>query len=447
MLATANTTTAKTAASGLKQSTSLNQVESQQRAAAARFKERTAEAEASAQKMGEVRAEWQKALETGDVDKLSILNATFETASRDNAKNTKDLSGMMSALLEGYKDIGLVIKSAEELNAAEQGLIDTANKLVTDKQGELVQAQGLQWNILGRRDKAIAAANAAIKTAQDAVKTATQTAEAMRRERLGNMNMEASMQLQQGITQELIDVAMQRIDQIETDLASVQTNANETMDAIESDTKKTEELDASLVQLNGELSTLQEELGLYTENSSEWQECRARIMKKTRERDDTEAERNAAFTRAQEGQRFIEFNKMEEQGQIQLLAQHKTWISLLQMGTKQRDTLYQVHLNLVKGATEQQAMSMIDQVAIATDERMAMDAAQKTQAMRKQITDRVKGMPDQVRRMREIVSTETANQAAFEDMMNAEISNFHKNFGTDVGYDNRDAQRQAQSAA
>jgi hypothetical protein len=188
------------------------------------------------------------------------------------------------------------------------------------------------------------------------------------------------------------------------------------------------------------------ELTSYTENSSEWQDCRDRILKKTRERDDIEAERNAAFMRTQEGQRFIEFNKMEEQGQIQLLAQHKNWISLLQLGTQQRDILYEVHLGLVRGAADQEAMSMIDQVATETDERMATDAGMKTQAMRKNTLDRLNRMPDQVRRLRQITETETQNQVEFERQFSAKIEEFHRNFGTVAGYDDRGAHRSGQPA-
>jgi chromosome segregation ATPase len=424
----------------------MRTVQERQKAGADRFKERSARAAEQTDKLQQLRGAWQLALQSKDIDTLKILNADFESAARESAQNTKDLSGMMFALLDGYKDIGVAIKAAEEFNTEEKKIMDDAAALVEDAKGSLVQAQAMQFNILGRRDRAIAAARSGIETAEAALKTTKQQNEAMRRERLNKMDLKQSMQLQQAITQELTDVAQSRIGEIEANLDAVQHNVNATMDGIKADTALLEGFDTKLTQANAELGTLNEELTSYTENSSEWQDCRDRILKKTRERDDIEAERNAAFMRTQEGQRFIEFNKIEEQGQIQLLAQHKNWISLLQLGTQQRDILYEVHLGLVRGAADQEAMSMIDQVATETDERMATDAGMKTQAMRKNTLDRLNRMPDQVRRLRQITETETQNQVEFERQFSAKIEEFHKNFGTIAGYDDRGAHRSGQPA-
>lgn len=425
----------------------IRPIQEKQQAGVDRFKERSAKAAAQTQKLSEMRGAWQKALETKDLDTLKILNADFQSATRASAQNTKDLSSMMFALLDGYKEIGISIKAAEDFTTSEQSIMSSAQALVVQARGSLVQAQAKQWNIFGMRDKAIAIAQSSIETAEGAVKTAKQQAELMRRDRLNTMDMKQSMQLQQAITQELTAVAQERIAEIESNLTSVQQNVTDTMDGIKTDTLEMEGLDEKLAQANGEIRTLNDELVSYIENSSEWQDCRDRVLKKTRERDNTEAQRNAAFMRTQEGQRFIEFNRMEEQGQVQLLAQHTNWISLLQMGTKQRDILYEVHLGLVRGAADQQAMSMIDEVATQTDEHMVGDAAMKTQAMREATLRRLEGLPDQVRRLRAITSTENKNQVEFERKFAAQIEEFHANFGSTAGYDDRDSVRGKENAA
>lgn len=416
-------------------------VTDQQRARVDRFKERSVKAQEQTDRMATVRDKWKEALQSGDIDTLKIINADFESAARQSAQNSKDLTQMMFAVLEGYKDIGVTIKAADEFNVDEQSLLAAANATLEKAKGDLVRAQARQFNLFGMRDRAIQSAKDAIATAESAVTIAKQEAEAMRRKRLNDMDLSQSMQLQQAITQELTDVAQQRIAEIESNLEAVQQNVTLTMDEIKADTARMEELHKTLEQQNAVLANLNQELGSYTENSSEWQECRDRILRQTRERDATEADRNAAMMRAQEGQRFIEFNKMEEQGQVQLLAQHKTWITLLQMGTQQRDVLYKVHLGLLQGAADQEAMSMVDQVATETDERMVVDAAMKTQAMRDNTLARLKRMPEQVRRLRQVTEAEVQNQAAYEEQFLKALDDFHKNFGTDVGYDNRDAHR------
>src|SRR5271169_1785050 len=110
--------------------------------------------------------------------------------------------------------------------------MDDAAALVEDAMGSLVQAQAMQFNILGRRDRAIAAARSGIETVEAALKTTKQQNEAMRRERLNKMDLKQSMQLQQAITQELTDVAQSRIGEIEAYLDAVQQNVNATMDGI-----------------------------------------------------------------------------------------------------------------------------------------------------------------------------------------------------------------------
>lgn len=424
----------------------VQSVQKKQAVEANRFKERSATAHEQTEKLKDIRSRWQEALEHKDIDTLKILNADFESASRDSAANSKDLSQMMFALLEGYKDIGVVIKSAEEFNESEIKLTQDADALLAQAKGKLVQAQGKQWNLFGMRDNAIAAATNDINTAETSLTMAKQQAEMMRRERLNNMDLSQSMALQQGITQELTEIAQARITEIETNLTAVKENVTATMDGISTDTTALEKFDQDLTQANAELASLNEEMISYKENSSEWQECRSRILVKTRQRDDIEAERNATFMRAQEGQRFIEFNKIEEQGQVQLLAQHKNWISLLQMGSQQRDILYEVHLGLVRGAADQEAMSMIDKVGTETDERMATDASKKAQAMRKNTLDRLASMPEKVRRLRSITETEIQNQADFERQFAEQIEEFHRNFGTAAGYDDRAAHRSAQPA-
>jgi len=413
-----------------------------------RFKERTEKSHQQTEKLGEIRAAWQDALARGDIDTLKIVNANFEAAARENAANSKDISQMMVAVLEGYKDVGVIIKATEELNEEEKKILSSAEELLDVAKGKKVQAEAMQDSFLNRlsgnnREAAIASAKEAIATAEEAVRIAKQTAETMRRERLNKMDLKQSMQLMQAITQELIDVAEGRISEIENNLVAVQENVTSTMDEIKKDTKSLEDFDAQLKQANGELVTLNEELSSYVANTSEWQDCRGRIIEKTRSRDAIEADRNAAFARSQEGQRFVEFSKMEEQGQVQLLSQHKNWISLLQMGTKQRDVLYAVHLGLLRGAADQEAMAMSDQVATETDERMVLEAAMKTQAMRRNTLERINRLPDQVRRLRQITETDVQNQTDFEKQLDAAIEEFRKNFGTSKGYDDRNAHRTA----
>lgn len=434
---------AQTRASLDSRSMDMHSVQDKQKDQANRLKERTEKAQAQSEKLGEIRAAWQDALAKGDIDALKIQNANFETAQREAAANSRDIAQMQVALLEGYKDIGVVVKAAEAFDEAEQKIIADAQTLLETAKGDLVQAQAMQWNVLGRRDSAIAGAKEGIATAEKAVVIANQDAATLRRARLNNMNLRQSLQLQQSITQELVEVAEGRIAKIETDLTSAQTNMTTTMAEIMSDTKLLEDLDEKLKAANGALTTLNEELGSYGPSSSEWQECQNRIVGQTRTRDEIEADRNSAFMRAEEGKRFFEFNRIEEQGQVQMLAQHKNWIALLQMGTKQRDVLIEIHVGLLQGTANLEAMSMQDSVATESDKRMAVEAVMKTEAMRRATMARVQSLPGMTRDMRELVRLDMENQARMEREWDEELEKFRRNFDTPVGYDDRGAYRTA----
>lgn len=417
------------------------------KAQAEQLKVRSAKSVEQAEKLKDIRNAWQEAINTNDIDQLKILNADFSAASQEAAKNRGDLSAMMISLLDGYKDIGISIAAANELNADEKKMVTDAEALLESAKGKLPQAQAIQYNFLGRRDKAIAAAKNAIEVAEAAVATAKSQTASMRRTRLNDMNMTSSLQLQQAVAQELTTKAQENIATIEADLDAVQQNVSATMDRIKIDTKTMEDLDTQLKQANGELGTLNEELTSYTENSSEWQDCRDRIVKKTRERDDLETQRNSAFLAAQEGQKFLEFNRQEEQGQATLLAQHKQWITIMQMGSEQRDVLYEKHMRFVQGSADVEGLSMADQIATETDKRLATETAMQTQAMRKNMLDRLGRMPGEVKAMRSIREADVKGQVEYEKRFISMIEEFHKNFGTDAGYDDRGAHRDTPPAA
>lgn len=404
-----------------------------------RFKERTAKARDQTDRMKGIREEMAEAIVAKDIDKMKILNATFAEARADYQKNSRDLSAVMGGLLTGYQDIGVALKAAEQFTADEQKLIDNASALVEESKRKLGHAEN-DWYILpGGKKRAVKAANEAIATAENGVVTATQMAEALRRERLNNMSIQQSMQLQQGITQELTELAQDRIAGIQENLEEIQVNTDILADQLKTEAKKLEDLDKALEQANAELHTLQEELAGYAQNSSEWQACRDRIRLKERERNHVESDRNATFLRNEQAQVFIESSKIQEDGQRELLAQHKNWIAILQLGAQQRDVQYGVYLDLLKDNADQEAMSRVDEISSETDERVAENTAQIVQSMRDNTMKWMDRAPKRLDNMRKIVGANVEGQAAFEAEVNRRIDEFKKSLH--IGYDDRETYR------
>lgn len=125
---------------------------------------------------------------------------------------------------------------------------------------------------------------------------------------------------------------------------------------------------------------------------------------------------------------------------------HRSWIALLQMGSRQRDIVYKAHLSFMRASAQQEGMSQIDEVATRTDEEMATTTAMRAQAHRGKLLERLHRAPAEVQRLREVTEADVQNQVAFEQQFAAALEEFHKNFGSDRGYDDRGAHRE-QSAA
>src|SRR5207253_206177 len=98
----------------------------------------------------------------------------------------------------------------QDLSKDEEQLIENAKNLVEFAKENLVRARTDWYVIPGNKEKAIATADEAVKTAELGVTNAMSAAEAARRERLANMSMEQLMQQQLATTQELIDMASGR---------------------------------------------------------------------------------------------------------------------------------------------------------------------------------------------------------------------------------------------
>lgn len=404
-------------------------------------KERTARLKQTAEDL-------QDALKSGDIDRVKILSANFKSASEDLDSNTKDLAQVMMGLGQGFKDIGIALEEVQQRSADEQKLVDDAHALLERMEGrvsaantELATAER-SFDFLGSRQRAVTAANEAIASAtrqrDDAkvgITTAEQLADQRMRDRLQNMSLDQSLQRLQSITQQVIQIATERISEIETNIEAIEAGRIQTVEDLKSYTKEIEEGDSKIAAVKAAIQNLNDQQRELTENSSEWTALQGQIKEKQNELAQVEADRNKAFSLAQDGQRFLEAYAVQEASQRGLLQFHQIWISTLETGVQQRSVLYESHLGVIRAAGDQKAMGMVDAVAVETDERITNDAAKHLGAIQNQMTDKLISMPDQVRRMREITSAMAEGKAAFDQNMDKLRAIFNQNYDTPQGYD------------
>lgn len=409
------------------------------------IQQRVSDSRNRASKLKQTSDDLQAAIKSGDIDRVRIISADFKTAHDDMLGNTKDLAEAMAGLGQGFKDIGIALDDIQKLTPEEQSLIDSADALVTRKSAELLTAeQGIiaaegSWVMKASRVATATAARDRVKSdlddAKASVGTAKEMAEKRMRDRLQNMSLDQSLQRLQSVTQQIIEIAKDRIGEIETNLGAIESGRVQTFADLQIFSKQVEEGTRVVNDINAQLAELDRSLSDHVENSSEWVAIKDQIETKRNELREAEGDKNKAFTLAQDGQRFIEMYKLQESSQRGLLAFHKIWIATLEEGVKQRTTLFESHLGVIRAAHDQQAMSMVDSVAVETDERITQDAAKHNAAIMGNLLGKIESFPEQVKRMRQITAANAEKVAEFDAGMAKALDAFYKNFGTEHGYD------------
>lgn len=405
-------------------------------------------AKQSQAKLKGVAQDLQDAVKKGDIDQVKILTSNFETANKDAEANSKDLAQAMMGLGEGFKDIGISLRELQEFSPEETRVVTDAKEFVEKMEAEVRVAQdevvtaGQKMTIFGMRDKAVSSATqkvvekkSDVEAAKKGVKTAEQIAEQMRRQRLESMSLDQSLQQLKVITQQIVEMAKGRIGEIEGNLGAIEAGRVDMVEDLKRYAQEVEQGDVAIAQCKAEVEGLRAQQGEQIENSAEWMTLKGYVEAKINELATIESARNKAFTLSQDGQRFLEMYRVQEQSQRGLLQFHQIWIATLEEGVRQRSTLYESHLGVIRAAADQQAMSMVDKISVETDERLTVDAAQHLGAIRGNALDRLESMPEQLNRLRKVTEGVAKGTADFDERMKKLMDAFHENFGTSKGYD------------
>ena len=398
----------------------------------------------------EITAQMAAAVKSGDLDKVRSLTTTFADVRASFVANSKDLASAMFGLGAEFKEIGVLIEELQALSPEEQKLINDAEALQKRMEGrlsnanaELAKAEN-KTAIFGFRRRAVEAAHASIARSQEGlgatkagVAAARQMAEQQQRQRLQSLDMEQSMQKLQMITQQIIDIARERIDGIKENLEAVQQGGIATMADLKQLATEVEERGKELAAANAELETLREQLAEQAQGSAAATAVQEQIRNKERARDDILTGRNKAYALSQEGARYTEMYRAQESSQRDLLQFHETWIAILDEGIKNRSVVYKSYIDVMKDSADQQAMSSVDQLARETDLRITNDTAQVGAALQKNILERLEAHPGEVRALRDIIQAMAESNARFDSRFDALLDKFRKNYGTDPFYDDR----------
>ncbi|MBI2109446.1 MAG: hypothetical protein HYT93_04740 [Parcubacteria group bacterium] len=390
----------------------------------------------------------QEALSTGDVDRAGILAADLKSARTAVDATTKDIARVMIALGEQYKEIGVSIDALEKLNPDEQKIVDDAEAMFGRAKSDLAKAEKKMFNIFfGRRDKAIAKAKKDIESAEAGMKAAQEIASAKQRERLINADLSTSMQRIQACTQIAIDNAVGRVSFIEEDLQSVDAALVEGLAKREELVANIEVLTKNLTNHEAQLATLVAQRNEVQQGTEEAARLETEISEVTKERDKAREEQNKNFMVLQEQERFIEIYKTHVAGQRQFLEHHHAWVATLQMGVKERETIFDSQIGAMQATADQEAMKMIDDVATTVDMKGMEAMAKMITGGQKAILDRIERAPKDLKTLEEISEARAEARANFEKRLDDILEQFSNGYGRDTSYDSVASHRKTVDAA
>lgn len=419
---------------------------------AKKIQTRMAEAQQQGQRLQEFASAFQEATVKGDTKRMDLITADFKAASEHAEEIRFDLASSMLALGTGFKDIGLTIDEIQKLNYQEEQIIADAKELVEQKKASLeaarlkkIQAEG-KWFFRGSAvntaQKSIDLAKLELATAEAGIETAKQLAAKMQRERLQNASLADSLQRLQTITTEVTEISEARIGEIEANLDSVKVGRVEIIKSLTTYATQVQEGDKKIVDLKAVIANLRMQQSEMIANSPEWTDLKGQVEAKNNELAEVEAERNKAFALHQDGLRFVEMYRVQENAQLASLQFHKTWVATLRSGVEQRATIFTSHLGVVQASADQQAMDMVDQIATKTDEDITADAVAHTAAQRDAMLKKLQRYPDQIATLRELGSQEAKSQAQFWDALAELARQFSPdNYGAQPGYDDPETYR------
>lgn len=418
---------------------SITELAGVQQEGARLLEERLKATQKSEAELKDVSIKLNEALAAGNLDAVKALSVTFADVRARSEATTRDVSGAVMNLMNQFKEIGTALESASDFTAAEQKLITEAEALVARMQGRLdlantdLAAADRKTSWFGIRNNAVSAAQAAIRTAQNdlegakaGVGTATQVAERMRQQRLESMSLEGSMQQMQVISQRLVGIARSRIEEIEGNISVITTGRIAANASLETLAAEVATLEAQVTDAEASIRTLDAELAEQTPGTVEYQQIDSKIADAKRTLIDAQNERNRKFSLQQDGQRFAEMYRLQEEVQSRMLEFQKTWIELLESGTRARSEIYESRLGVIRARGDQAAMNQYDTVATQVDERMHSDTAADLAAMQKTALDRLKRAPDDFARIRKITDASQGGTEEFEKGFNSLVEQFRR---------------------
>jgi hypothetical protein len=330
--------------------------------------------------------------------RTKVLEADFRRLREETRKEEQDLANAvfgLNAILEGmgrdYMELG-------KLSPQEQALTDKAEQDLAGAKQKRVEAEQT-WDVLGRKARAIAAADAEIQAAEQRVTEAKNESRRMARQRLMSADMEASLQDFMHRVSKTINIMEHRMEEINRQLKAVEARKASAFEVKQKAAEALETLDAELTGIESDLRREEEMLQTLVNGTSEHAAQTEKVSNLRAKVEELRGRRNTAFVLFQSKEKFTAELEIHEKTQMKLRDNQRMWITSLRSDTEERVTTFRSRLEAMKAMSDQDVAKQLDDLGAAVDQSNAEYMAQAGAASDRVRMEKIEQHPERVAKL------------------------------------------------
>ncbi|GAB5401325.1 MAG: hypothetical protein Aureis2KO_29100 [Aureisphaera sp.] len=346
------------------------------------------ETDSSSQKEEKVEVNWGKAVdqmksklaqEDDPEMRQKILNATLDDVVHMAEKDRTSLLDAIKDLTDYQDEVGIIFEKFSTLNAAEQKVIDDAQKALERARLELEDAENVKdnwWNNLWGRKSRIKKRQQELAAAEKVREGADLKAKQMFQERIENADIQTLLSELSYKSQAAVSRLKNReveIKEVEDKLqdAIVEASKNHTK-ALEKKKETEEKLEEQYALLKQARAALEE---IADKQSTEYSEAIGKITELEQKVEELEGLKNAYTTLAASKDSFVHKHNLTIKVLTSLRSNLQTHRAKLKSDTDERLKYYDGYVVALKARTDQEFAAILEHLGVKTDEHIGQTLA------------------------------------------------------------------------
>ena len=403
------------------------------------------ETDSSSQKDQKVAVDWGKAVdqmksklaqEDDPEMRQKILNATLDDVVGMAEKDRSSLLEAIKDLTDYQEEVGIIFEKFSTLNAAEQKVIDDAQKRLERAKIELEDAEKVKdnwWNNLWGRKSRIKNKQKELEAAQKDREAADMKAKQMFQERIETADVqtllsELSYKSQAAVTRlKNREVEIKEVeDKLQVAIVEASKNHTKALEKKKETEDKLEEQYALLKQARLELEEISDK------QSTAYSEAIGKITELEQKVEELEGLKNAYTTLAARKDSFVHKHNLTIKVLTSLRSNLQSHRAKLKSDTDERLKYYDGYVVALKARTDQEFAAILEHLGVKTDEHIGQTLAAMHSASAKARQEMMDNIPVHEKVMQGIYSSYAESLQEIREK-DAEIQkNFADRYGIDM---------------